>query len=96
MLLNKHAIKTSLCVLHGVTKPHNRYKSSNPLFYKYKCLKFSDLIEFKTSLLYSRPNIICCQKILRNYSNCVKKYNTRHSVKGNFEVKFCRTRARSI
>ena len=23
-------------------------------------------------------------------------YNTRHSVKGNFEVKFCRTRARSM
>ena len=47
-------------------------ESSNPLFYKYKCLKFSDLIEFKTLIIIFKAKYTMLPEILRNYSNCVK------------------------
>ena len=64
-------------------------ESSNPLFYKYKCLKFSDLIEFKTLIIIfkAKYNMLPenTQKLFKLCQDS-HNYNTRHSVKGNFEV----------
>ena len=72
---------------------------TNPLFVKYRCLKFQDVINMKTLLIVHRaknnnlPTKI--QKLFKSIDN-THSYFTRSSSKGNFDVKYRRTKMKSM
>ena len=72
---------------------------TNPLFVKYKCLKFQDLINLKTLLIVHRAknNNLPAQilKLFKSIDN-THSYFTRSSSKCNFDVKYCRTKMKSM
>ena len=69
------------------------------MFAKYKCLKLCDIVNLKTLIITFQAEYnmlpVNLQQILKIYIY-VHKYNTRSCTKGNFEVKFCRTKTRSM
>ena len=72
---------------------------TEPIFHKYKCLKFLDIISLKTLLvIYQAEKHILpvnLQKLFMKTRN-VHNHNTRSSNRGNFDLKFCRTKIRSM
>jgi len=77
----------------------NYREHSEPLFAKYKCLKLCDIVNLKTLIITFQAEYkmlpVNLQKMLKK-SMYVHKYNTRYCTKRNFEVKFCRTKTRSM
>ncbi len=70
---------------------------TDPLFVKYKCLKFNDIVNLKTlSIVHQAENNnlpVNVQKLFVK-TNVMHKYNTRSSSRGNLDVKYCRTKTR--
>ena len=84
--------------IHEVDKSLFR-DHTNPLFVKYRCLKFQDLINLKTLLIVLRAknnNLPAkIQKLFKSIDN-THSYFTRSSSKGNFDVKYCQTKMKSM
>ena len=72
---------------------------TNPLFVKYNCLKFKDIVNLKTLVVVfkAKHNLLPfnVQKLFTE-NHCIHTYNTRSSSKGNFITKYCRTKLRSM
>jgi len=75
----------------------NYREHTEPIFYKYKCLKFLDIVNLKTLIVIyqAERNMlpVNLQELFIKTRN-FHKYNTRSSTKGNFNLKFCRTKTR--
>ena len=81
-----------------VDKAHYR-EHTNPIFLKYKLLKFEDIVNLKTILVvYQAKNNLLPTNIQNRFQqlNEVHSYNTRSNAKGNYNVTFCRTKQRSM
>ena len=72
---------------------------SEPIFHKFKLLKFVDLVKWKTlTIMYQANNYMLPDNIQNIFNkNCnVHHHFTRSKNKENFEVKTCRTKTRSF
>ena len=72
---------------------------TSPLFKRFNCLKFVDIVKLNTLLIvYKARNNILPYNIQNMFSpsTSVHSHNTRSSSKGNFSVKFCKTKLRSM
>ena len=80
----------------------NYREHSESLVAKYKCLKLCDIVNLKTLIItiqaeYSRWMLpVNLEKMFFFKSMYVHKHNNRSCTKGNLEVKFCRTKTRSM
>ncbi len=90
-LLQKRAIR-------NVAKVHYR-DHTNPLFVKFRCLKFNELVNIKTLIIVfqAKKNTlpVNIQKLFTKSEN-THDHNTRFRNKGNFDVKFCKTKLKSM
>ncbi len=72
---------------------------TDPIFYKYKCLKFLDIVNLKTLIIIyqAERNMlpVNLQKLFKKTSS-VHNHKTRSSTKGNFDLKFSRSKTRSM
>ena len=67
-----------------IAKSQDSRMHTNPLFYKYKCLKLIDLIKYKTCIVMFKANNFLLPSTLQAYfvkSSDVHKHNTRYSKK---------------
>ena len=65
-----------------IANSHSHKAHTNPLFHKYKCLKFNDLITYKTSIVMFKANNVLLPPALQKYfvkSSDVHNYNSRNS-----------------
>jgi hypothetical protein len=72
---------------------------TDPLFVKYNCLKFDDIINLKTlSIIHQARNNVLPRNIQKLFieTNEGHNYKTRSLSKGNFSEKYCRTKTRSM
>lgn len=91
ILLQKRAIRI-------VDKSHYR-EHTDPLFVKYNCLKFKDIVNSKIlSVVFQAKNNLLPENVQSLFlqNDNVHNYNTRSKSKGNFNVKYCRTKLRSL
>lgn len=91
MVLQKRAIRV-------VDKAQYR-DHTDPIFKKYNCLKFQDIVNLKSLIIvYQAKNNILPDNVqnLFKESQSAHKYNTRSSANGNFDVQYCRTKLRSM
>jgi len=91
ILLQKRAIRI-------VDKANYRYHTK-PLFFNYKCLKYHDIVRLKTLIIvyqaYRDTLPMNLQKLFTKTS-LIHNYNTRRSVSGCFDLKYCKTKTRSM
>ena len=72
---------------------------TDPVFVKYNCLKFDDIVQMKTlSIIHQAKNKNLPRNIQKLFSesDLVHNYKTRSISKGNFDEMFCRTKTRSM
>jgi hypothetical protein len=75
----------------------NYREHSEPLFAKFKCLKLCDIVNLKTLIItFQAEYNMLPVNLQTKKAMYVHNYNTRSDTKGNFEVKFCRTKAISM
>ena len=73
--------------------------NTEPIFFKFKCLKFCDIVKLKTLLIMYKakknvlpPNL----QTLFQETSAVHNHCTRSSGNGNFDISYCRTKLRSM
>ena len=91
MLLQKKAIR-------NIAKA-SYLDHTHPLFVQYKCLKFLDIVKLKTLIIIykAKNNMLPINlQILFITIYGIHSYGTRSSKKGNFNVKFCKTKRKLI
>ena len=87
MLLQKKAI----CI----TAKASYLDHTHPLFVEYKCLNFLDIVKLKTSIIIYTAKTIMLSINLHLLSITIEEihsYGTRSSKKGNFNIKFGKTK----
>ncbi len=72
---------------------------TDPLFVNFKCLKFQEIVKLKMLLIVfqAKNNMlpVNIQKLFMK-SDDAHNHNTRFSKSGNFDVKYCKTKMKSM
>ena len=87
MLLQKKAIR-------NVAKA-SYLDHTHPLFVQHNCLKFLDIVKLKTLIIiYKAKNNMLPNNLQKMFTTIkeIHSYGTRSSRKGNFNVKYCKTK----
>ena len=75
---------------------------ADPLFSKYKCLKFHDLVNLKTLLIvYKAKKWVVAYRFKDMFHKLKKtedvhKSNTKARSRGNFDLRYCKTKVKSM